>query len=163
MKELKLQNSCLTALVDDEDYDRLSQWKWYLKKGRNTNYAARIEISNNTRISINMHRVILKLTDSKIFGDHRDRDGLNNQRSNLRIATCSQNCANTISKKNSSSIYLGVSYSNTKRMKAKWVSTIGINYKQIHLGSYKTEVEAAKAYDEAAKKYHGEFARLNEI
>lgn len=92
------------------------------------------------------------------FIDHEDGDPENNLINNLRPATKRQNNTNCKSLKGSSSKYLGVSY-----LRGKWQAKISFNYKQIYLGFYVNEIEAAKAYNVAAIKYHGEFANLNII
>jgi len=107
-----------------------------------------------------MHRQILGLTDSKIQGKHKNLNGLDNQRHNLRPATNSQNHANQGLRRNNKSGYKGVSACKG-RPQTPWVGMICVNYKSIVLGRFKTAEEAARAYDVAARKYFGEFARLN--
>lgn len=92
------------------------------------------------------------------FVDHTDRDKLNDKINNLRASTKSQNCQNKSSHKNSASKYLGVHQNNSH---TKWKACIYVNGKNMHLGTFETDVLAALAYNEAAKKYHGEFASLN--
>lgn len=92
--------------------------------------------------------------------DHRDRNTLNDRIENLRAANCRQNQCNRTSRKNSSSQYLGVSLYKSF---GKWGAQIRVNNKPIYLGSFPSEDQAAKAYNEAAKLYHGEFANLNVI
>ena len=152
MKLITLTQS-LFAQVDDEDYEYLNQWKWSAAKGRITYYAVRVE--NKTYIP--MHRVLLKLTDPKILGDHIDGNGLNNQKHNIRPCTPVQNKYNSI-KKNSGSTYKGVTWNKQHK---KWRARIMYNKKEIFIGHYTSEIEAAKAYDNEAKKYFGEFAYLN--
>ena len=143
------------AQVDDEDFDYLMQFKWCANKLGNTYYAVNRSIKDK---SILMHRVILGLTDSNILCDHKDHNGLNNQRINLRPCTHSENRANR--KAYGSSKYLGV-YFYTK--KNKWVAQITKDSKMKHIGIYSTEIEAALAYNNAAKDLHGEFANLNDV
>jgi hypothetical protein len=88
--------------------------------------------------------------------DHRNCDGLDNRRSNLRFATHAQNTLNRRKKKNAVSQFRGVWF-----YKGKWGSQISSQGKRMFLGRFDNEIDAAKAYDEAARKYHGEFARLN--
>ena len=116
MKEIKLTQGKV-ALVDDEDFDFLNQWKWCAHKDGNNFYAVRVDYSNGraNKKFLSMHRVLLGLTDPKIFPDHKDGDGLNNQRYNLRIATPSQNVINSkTSGKDKTSIYRGVSFFTPK-------------------------------------------------
>lgn len=145
-----------TVMVDDSDYDYLSQFNWSLLKDGYTFYASR----RCGKKRIKMHREILGLTDPKIMVDHKDRDGLNNQRGNLRVATHSGNNANRGSYKNSSSKYLGVSW---KRDSTAWEAGIKKGRKYKYLGHFKNEEDAALAYNEAAIKYHGDFANLNKV
>lgn len=146
------------AQVDDEDFERVNQYKWTLKNCSNILYA------KNETVGF-MHRFILGLTDSKILGDHKNHNGLDNQKHNLRECTISQNNRNRTSQKNSSSKYLGVSLkkskSKTGRVHLYWLATISDNNKQKHLGYFKIEEDAALKYDEAARMRYGEFANLN--
>lgn len=139
------------AQVDDEDFELINQYKWYLTGGNK--YAGRW-YNNKTMY---MHRELLNFPDQRI--DHIDRNSLNNQRNNLRICTGSQNCMNREKiLQNRSSQYKGVHYYWKNQ---HWRAGICINYKKIHLGCFKTEIEAAKAYNQAAIQYFGEFAHLN--
>lgn len=148
------------ALVDDEDFEYLNQWKWFAHKRGSGYYATRKE--KNKQIS--MHRQIMSVNDISVLIDHRDRNSLNNQRNNLRTASRSQNNANTISRKNSYSKYLGVSlFRKTKAGKGKWRASIGKDKKIYHLGYFKTEQQAAIAYNKKALELHGEFANLNQL
>ena len=104
-----------------------------------------------------MHNMILG-TPKGLHTDHKDGDGLNNQRSNLRLATPSENGANRLVGSNNTSGYKGISQKDKK-----WGAQITKNQKIVYLGRFETKIEAAKAYNTAAKKYHGEFARLNTI
>lgn len=157
MKEILLSRG-MVALVDDEDYEWLNQWKWYAHKKRNTYYARRSCIINGLTYNLMMHRIILGLTDNNICCDHKDMNGLNNQRFNLRIATVSQNSANRRSLKGSSSKYLGV-----YKFGNRWRAKIRCNKKQESIGCFKTEKEAGLAYNLRATELHGEFANLNVI
>lgn len=146
------------ALVDDADYEWLNQWKWTARKPAtgNTIYAER---NHKNGCASKMHRLILGLTDLKIFGDHEDGNGLNNQRYNLRECTRNQNTMNARSQQGSSQ-YKGVDF--VARLN-KWRAQIQYNKTKVFIGLYLLESEAALAYNEAAIKHHGEFARLNII
>jgi hypothetical protein len=139
MKEIKLSQG-LFAMVDDEDYDELNQYKWYAGKNANVFYAMRMIIVNGNYKTIKMHREILN-NHSKNHTDHIDGNGLNNQKENLRIVTARQNCQNkhTIS----SSKYVGVYFNKNAK---KWSSQIKINCKTIYLGLFKNEEDAHNAY-----------------
>lgn len=142
------------ALVDDDDYDYLNQWDWKVVIDRGCFYVRR---GNN----IAMHREVLGLPEriiDGICGDHIDHNGLNCQKHNLRIATRKQNSINRNSERKSTSMYLGVSKDKNSGL---WRSQIRSCGKVIHLGRFKDEIEAAKAYDDAAKTHHKEFANLN--
>lgn len=157
MREIKLTQGKV-AIVDDEDYEWLNQWKWYADKYKDTFYVKRrCYLSGGSGKSLYMHRVIMNPTGKQKV-DHKLGNGLDNRKKNLRICTHRQNICNTRKKDNSSSKYLGV-FLDKKRN--EWLAAIGVNYKVLYLGRYKKESDAAKAYNEAAKKYHGEFARLN--
>lgn len=159
MKQIPLTQGKF-ALVDDSEYDYLMQWKWYAKKGRNTYYACRNDNSCSGQKTIRMHRQIMGVFDSQIKIDHSDGNGLNNQTSNLRQCTNSQNCMNSRVGKNNK---LGIKGVCLHRATNKYQASIRANGNKVYLGLYKTEEQAAKAYNEAAVKYHGEFARLNEL
>jgi hypothetical protein len=142
------------AIVSLEDYEKLNQHKWHLVMSHRTFYAMRTE----NRKSIYMHNQIMLPPPGKVV-DHENHNGLDNGRYNLRLASKSQNCYNR--KKRSSkctSRYKGVWFNKTI---GKWMSAIKVDGRCIHLGYFDNEKDAAKAYDEAAKLYHGKFAVLN--
>ena len=148
------------ALVDDEDYEYLNQWKWYANSfsSRNTEYAERTDTSGK---NIGMHRVIMQSKDGEEV-DHWDGNGLNNQRYNLRKTNHQKNIWNSCKHKNNTSGYKGVRKLTKKSNQIKpWQARIKVNYKEIFLGNFSTSEEAGRAYDQAAKLYFGEFARLN--
>lgn len=150
------------ALVDDADYDWLNQWKWTAKKSGNTFYAERGIGIKGTRkvVCIKMHRMVLGLISPKDYGDHVDGNGLNNQRANIRKCSAKENTRNRRPYTGRTSKYKGVSCCPPGR---KWVAKIGYNNKELRLGSFLSETDAALAYNEAAIKYHGEFAVINII
>lgn len=157
MKEILLSQN-KTTVVDDEDYEYLSQWKWCAVKSGKTYYAMRnAGYKNGKQINVFMHREILH---AKWFDkiDHKDHNGLNNLRNNIRKATATQNRTNTPKRNNTKSKYLGVCIRGNNYVSAE----ITIHGKTKYLGYFKNdEIAAAKAYDVAARKYHGEFANLN--
>lgn len=143
------------AIVDDCDYEFLNKWKWFAAKDGKTYYAIRMIKLAGRRTSIRMHRLIIGAESSQEV-DHRDRNGLNNTRKNIRICNHGQNCCNADKKKNNK--YKGVrkAFHGTT-----YQAKIHINGKQVHIGSFKSEIDAASAYDAAAIKYFGEFANIN--
>jgi hypothetical protein len=161
MKKIKLTQG-KWALVSDEDYEYLNQWKWYAGKcNSNIFYAARGSSRiNGKRKTVRMHRVIAERIGIK-NPDHRDRDGLNNQRNNLREATLTQQKANRRNNfKNNTSEYKGVYWDKKAK---KWRAYICINKKCIYLGLFINIKDAARVYNMAAIKHFGEFAVLNKI
>lgn len=147
------------VLIDDEDFEYLNQFTWCAHKHRNTHYARRIDYSSGIGVSLRMHRVVLGVSDKSITVDHRDNNGLNNQKNNLRVATNSQNQANRPKRKHSVALYKGITPSQSK--KGGWRAQIKKEGKVIALGYFDTQEQAAIAYDKAAKELHGEFANLN--
>ena len=147
------------AIVDDEDYEWLNQWKWQARKYRDTFYVRRQQWlkAEKKNTVILMHRQILKAKKGEDV-DHIDHNPLDNRKTNIRICTRSQNMANRGSTKNASSKYKGVFWSKNCK---KWIAQIQHNYKRMHLGCFCQEIEAAKAYDRKAKKLFGEYAYLN--
>lgn len=158
--------SGIFAFISEDDYESVSKYNWGVDTAKYTTYA-RAFIGGKT---VRLHRFIMNIKDPKIMCDHKDGNGLNNTRDNLRVCTPSQNQKN----KRSSGVskYLGVHIANYKSYSKKQNkivvykrirSAINHNGKCIHLGLFKTEKDAAIAYNIAAEKYHGEFARLNKL
>ncbi len=158
MRQIQLTRGQV-ALVDDDTFEWLNQWSWYAKKVPNSeiHYAARTFRKNGMKREISMHRLILDITDNKIFGEHKDGDGLNNQRHNLRIATQAQNNMNRKAHRDSASKFLGVSLVDRKY----WRTQLCKDGVFVYRKCFKTEIEAAKAYDNVAIIHFGHFARLN--
>jgi len=148
------------ALVDDSDYEDLNRYKWCVMESDNIFYALRsVRISKN-KYHILMHRVILGLSRGDgLLTDHIDRNGLNNQRNNLRIVNHSQSSRNRRLQSNNSSGYRGVSWHGRRK---KWRAAIQVGSQYKYLGYFSSKVNAALAYNNAALKYCGEFAQLNE-
>lgn len=161
MKEINL-NKGMVSFVDDCDYDFLvNLCAWRVHYHRHTYYVVGRKKSKGKTKEFFMHRVILGLIGSTDIIDHADGNGLNNTRSNLRICTTTQNSQNKRKPKNGkSSIYKGVMKNKRNRYR-NWTSYITVNKKCIFLGSFLTEIDAANAYDNAARLYFGEFARTN--
>jgi len=159
MKEIQLTKGYV-ALVDDEDYEWLMQFKWYAVIKRNGNaYAARsLAWKNGKRGFEYMHRVIMKANDNE-FVDHRDGNTVSNVKSNLRKCTISQNNQNAARRSNNSSSYIGVYFHKGANKFHARLSTQGEG--RVSLGLFDTAIEAAVARDIVAEKYHGEFAKLN--
>ena len=149
----------LYAIVNAVDYDWLMQWKWSAQWNKYTKsfYAVRREYRDGKETAILMHREILGLprkSDGRC-GDHINHQTIDNRRSNIRIATRSQNLQNQLIRSNNTSGYKGVSYHKPSR---KWLAHIGINGRLRHLGGYSTREEAAEVYRKAASELYGEFA-----
>ena len=141
------------AIVDAEDYEELSQYKWHATKAGRTCYAMR----RKGEKLIRMHREIMGAPKGLVC-DHIDHNGLNNRKRNMRLCTQGQNCRNKSARKGCSSKYIGVSFDkHTQKFSAK----ICVGFKKIWLGRFKSEILAAKARDKKAIELHGEFACLN--
>lgn len=136
------------AVVSDADFKRLAKYRWFATKGKDGNYyAARI---------VYLHRDVLGVRDSKTHVDHRDGDTLNDARKNLRRASCAQNGQNRKLQSNNTSGFKGI-----ERHRGKWMVRIQAFRKRHCLGCYADRRTAAQVYDRAARRLHGEFARLN--
>jgi len=158
MKTIPLSQGKVT-IVDDGDFEELSKYKWCASYEHDNWYATRhVRRSNGSRVNYRMHRQIMGVSDPKVFIDHINGDGLNNQRSNLRVATCSQNGRNRGKTKDNASGWKGVS-----RDRNRWKARLRHEGKLIHGGHFDTPIAAAQAYNTLALRYHGEFARLNEV
>lgn len=159
----------LEILVDDEDYERVKIYPWGVLKCKtsDTLYVKSRNVDINCpRKYYSLHRFILGVDDSKVFVDHIDGNGLNCQKSNLRIATNRQNCRNRGKQKNNTTGFKGVSvryYSKRPRYLALLSIRNGDTRTTIRGGSFDTAIEAAKSYNELAIKYHGEFAYQNPV
>lgn len=160
MKKISLNKGFVT-LIDDEDVGLVEGYKWFVKIMQNkwVYASAQAPMVDGKQQTILMHRLILGAKAGQVV-DHINRNGLDNQRHNLRLCTNAQNSFNSTKKrKNTTSTYKGV-YNAGVGLKP-WRAIIGHSYKRKHLGCFSTELEAALAYDEAAKELFGAFARLN--
>ena len=150
-KPLKTFNTGKQFFVDAKDYHKISKDEWWENR---SGYVATWDESKL------LHRLIMKPAKNQ-FIDHINGNKLDNRRCNLRICTHAENMRNRTKHKLMSSQYKGVYY--TEDRKNKWRAQIVKDKKKYHLGSYQTEIEAAKAYNRAAKELHKEFAKLNKI
>jgi hypothetical protein len=152
------------AIVDDEDYDDLIKWKWFATKQAKTYYAVRTARLSGKQTTIRMHRYLLNAqTGDEI--DHKNNNGLDNRRKNIRFCTSTQNKGNC---RKYTSIRYGNKYkgvkANYKRSKNNpWAAVICYKGKGIYIGVFKTEEEAALAYNKKAIELFGEFAKINKI
>lgn len=142
------------VMVDDEDYNYLNQFNWQVDK--NSCVSTHTNSLLDSRL---IHRVIMK-PPVGVEIDHIDGNRLNNQKSNLRFATSSQNKINRGARKDNCSGYKGVSW---HKQRNRWTARIMVNGKYKHLGLFTDILEAAKAYNHNAFKHYGEYAWLNKI
>lgn len=170
MKEIQLTQGKV-ALVDDEEYERVSKHKWYAKKGNSTYYAACNIYNKETRKQKHtlLHRFILNIKETSIEVDHINHNGLDNRKLNLRETTPQQNSRNRRMNKIKNGRYKGV-YRHTYRSKKdgsflhyRYLAKIGYNGAEINIGLFHTDTEAAIAYNKKAIELHGEFAHINII
>jgi hypothetical protein len=159
MKEIELTRGFI-AFVDDQDFDELNKFKWRVCiYGRNI-YAERTSKRdhNGKKKNIRMHRQVMRFPKGKVV-DHRDHNGLNNQRANLRLCTVQQNALNNVGTP-ATSKFVGVCWNKSCK---KWNAYISFNRKSINLGLYLNEEDAAIARNKKAIELFGEFANLNKI
>jgi len=158
MREIKLTQSKV-AFVDDEDFDRLNQYRWYAHFDGYNYYACRhLPRVNGRQPSTTMHCDIIGFKKGMEV-DHKDGNGLNNQKSNLRMCTHAQNSRNVKPKLNKiSSAFKGVSWN---REHNKFRARITKDHKVLYLGCFDSDIDAAVAYDNMARKLHGEFKKTN--
>lgn len=147
VKEIKLTQGKV-ALVDDEDYDRFSGYKWYAVHNGDKWYAA------NKKFGF-LHRAILTAPRNRLV-DHKDGNGLDCRRQNIRLATRAQNTYNSRVRSTNTSGFRGVSASSSR-----WLSQIKHNGATIYLGTFGKPEDAARAYDVKVRELHGEFGRTN--
>ena len=143
------------AIIDDDDYERISKHKWTFA---NAGYAYRKSPRPNPKALL-MHRVVIRAKTGQEV-DHINGDRLDNRKENLRFCTSSQNKANMKLRKDNTSGYKGVSLDKRDNVFQAYINVSG---KRFSLGRHETAIEAAKVYNEAAKKYFGEYSRLNKV
>ena len=154
VKEIPLTKGQV-ALVDDEDFEWLSQHVWIVKRSDRGYLYAR---TSTTKGGIYMHRLLLNAPEGMQV-DHINHNGLDNRRQNMRLCTNSQNSYNSLAhRKPKTSHFKGVCWHKSTQ---KWLAQIGIDWKRLHLGIFDSEEDAAKAYDAKAIELFGEFALLN--
>jgi len=140
------------AIVDDENFNKLNQFRWKVEqknKKPNNVYA----VADGMR----MHRIIINAPQG-VDVDHKNGNGLDNRKKNLRLCTLTENQANSKKRKNTSSKYKGVHWNKNRN---KWQVQISFQNKHFLIGRFTSEIEAAKIYDIKAKELFGEFARTN--
>lgn len=154
--KIQLSHGFVT-LVDMADLELIADYRWYAceKVGRKTHYA----MANHKGTQVQLHTLLLPCGDDRIV-DHKNRNGLDNRRCNLRRSTQSQNHANGPKYRNNTSGYKGVVWVGRAN---KYAAGISLNGKRKHLGYFVDPMDAAIAYNEAAIKTWGEFAYLNEV
>lgn len=143
------------AVIDIDDYESISRYRWYLQESSNGGGYARSDRKiDGKRKNIYMHTLITDFT----LTDHRDRNGINNRRSNLRSATATDNRGNQARRKDSASRYKGV-----RKSRGRWTSRIRYAGEVYSLGGFDTDIDAAFAYDKAAIELFGEYAYINDV
>ena len=158
MAVIKL-NGGFVALVDDDDEERVNEYNWNVQRAGRTHYARTVI----GRYIVSLHRYVVRAKPRLII-DHINGDGLDNRKCNLRSVTVSQNQMNArkpIRRKGTTSIYRGVSFKPEKAYRRPWRVRVYVKGRRIDVGCYADEEGAARAYDESAKQYFGEYARLN--
>lgn len=156
MKQIPLTKGKF-AIVNDGDYEFLSNWKWSASFNGSLWYAQRSEGPRLLRKTVQMHRFIMSAPRGMEV-DHINGDTLDNRRENMRLCSRLQNGRNRKRPKNNTSGFKGVWWNKTCN---KWEAEIRVNNKRIYLGHYSDPEEAARAYDEAAVEHFGDFAKIN--
>lgn len=147
----------LFSLVDDCDFDSLNQWKWYAANIRNGHFYAAHDRGKQGIMF--MHRLIMSAQNG-VQVDHKNRDTLDNRRSNLRLCTSAQNNANAGRRIDNKSGYKGVCWHPRDR---NWKAQAQIDNTHYHLGYFDNILDAARAYNHFAIEHHGQFACLNDL
>lgn len=156
MVKIIILSSGRECLVDDEDYELLAKNKWADDR---RGYAIRaVRKDDGTRTTVKMHRLLLNAKPGEIV-DHINGNPSDNRKSNLRIVSDAANARNSRKYSTNTTGYKGVA----PHTKGRFTAQITVNYRKIHLGVFEDKVEAARAYNVAAVKYFGKYAKLNEI
>lgn len=145
----------LFALVDDEDFERLSKFKWHLSHRKGWVYVVRSNRIGAITYKPYLHREVMGAVKGQQI-DHRDRNPFNNQKCNLRFSNQSQNMMNRTRSLKSKNKFRGVSPSH-----GKWFARVKVRGKTVCSKCFDREEDAAKAYDNMARDLHGDFAVLN--
>jgi hypothetical protein len=157
MREIPLTQGKV-AIIDDEDYELVMSMRWRLFKDHGNLYAkANLKLPNGKKTTIRMHRLILNAPEG-LMVDHKNGDGLNNQKNNIRLVEQWQNACNQGIRKSNRTGFKGIVVAQNGK---SYYAVITANKTVTKLGKFKTLEDAARAYDNAAVSLHGEFARLN--
>lgn len=160
MKEIQLTKGYV-AMVDDEDFEMVNQFKWQASVCQKTVYAKRgFKLENGVMVTQGMHRLIMGITDPKIQVDHKNHDGLDNRRQNLRIATNGQNQWNQRMPINNTTGYKGVSLI---KKTGKYIASSKVNGQFLCLGYFDCKEEAARHYNQCARDNGQGFELLNDV
>lgn len=154
-----LTKNNVEVIIDDEDFPLIGKSKIWLSIGKKRKDNAYIMIYKNKK-QVGLHRFLMNITDPKIFIDHINGNVFDNRKSNLRICNNKENSRNSKLYRNNKSGYKGIMYIETRK---KWRAKIFFEGKTIHLGYFNDKLTAAQAYNEAAIRYFGSFAKLNII
>lgn len=154
MKTIQLTQGQVT-IVDDDDFESVSKYKWYAQRRRNTFYAVRHIKSGDKYINLQLHRFLMN-PKTGMCVDHRDCNGLNNQRMNLRVCTHAENTRNLRHKRKNAAKYRGIYMSSS----GKYIAKVRFNYKQYNSRSFPTSDEAITAHREMIRSLHGEFSAV---
>lgn len=149
------------VIIDVEDWDRIKKYRWYINYNKciDNFYVKAVKYIGNKRFYYQLHRLILNVIDPKIHVDHKFHNTLDNRKSVLRKCTSIKNLQNKRIHFDNTSGFKGVCWHKSSK---KWQAKLTYNSKYIYLGIFENKIQAAKIYNEAAIKYYGEFACLNE-
>lgn len=158
----KKDNKHFDCIIDDEDFNLVSGYNWFMGNGGRGYAIANINKGNNKWTTLSMSRLIMRATAGSII-DHINHNTVDNRKSNLRVCSRRENSLNRLTYKKKTAKYKGVTIEKYSGGRGKEFARarIRVDGKLIHLGCFKTQESAAIAYDTAAKKYFGEFAHTN--